>query len=200
MTPCSLSNTCDVSGTHRIKYCCILFFFFSSTTLCEFWLAQLFLSISSSAVSFVSNYSLPSSSSHSSHRVPILLLAFPSVLLHTFSICIWSWPLFHWSFFLHAANHIKTINSRMWPERYVVSLGARDWILGRPSDCLVDGSVRTLKNNFKTTSRSFKWCIIIYSRWISDVLVTRVEPSVPRRDAITLQYIWLRKVWCGNCI
>ena len=98
----------------------------------------------------------PSSSSHSSHHPPILLLAFPSVLLHTVSICIWSWPLFHWSFFLHAANHIKTINSRMWPERYVVSLGARDWILGRPSDCLVDGSVRTLKNNFKTTSRSFK--------------------------------------------
>ena len=78
------------------------FFFFSSTTLCEFWLAQLFLSISSSPASFISNCSLPSSLSHSSHCLPILLLAFPSVLLHTASICIWSWPLFHWSFFLHA--------------------------------------------------------------------------------------------------
>ena len=79
-----------------------IFIFFSSTTLCEFCLAQIFLSISSSPVSFVSNCSLPSSSNHSSHRPPILLLAFPSVLLHTVSICIWSWPLFHWSFFLHA--------------------------------------------------------------------------------------------------
>ena len=75
---------------------------FSSTTLCKFWLAQLFLSTVSSPASFVSNYPLPSSWSHSSHRPPILLLAFPSVLLHTVSICIWSWPLFHWSFFLHA--------------------------------------------------------------------------------------------------
>ena len=39
---------------------------------------------------------------YSSHRLPILLLAFPSVLLLTVSICIWSWPLFRWSFFLHA--------------------------------------------------------------------------------------------------
>jgi len=52
---------------------------FSSTTLCEFWLAQLFLSIVSSPVSFVSNWSPPSSTNHSSHRPPILLLAFPSV-------------------------------------------------------------------------------------------------------------------------
>ena len=59
------------------------FFFLSCTTLCEFWLAQLFLFICSSPASFVSNYSLPSSSSHSSHRPPILLLAFLSVLLHT---------------------------------------------------------------------------------------------------------------------
>ena len=67
------------------------FFFFISTTLCEFWLAQLFLYISSSPASFVSNCSPPSSSNHSSHRPPILLLACPSVLLHTVSICIWSW-------------------------------------------------------------------------------------------------------------
>ena len=66
---------------------------FSSTALCDFWLAQLFLSVASSPASFVSNWSLPSSSSHSSHRLPILLLAFPSVLLHTVSIYIWSWPL-----------------------------------------------------------------------------------------------------------
>ena len=47
-------------------------------------------------------HSPTSSSSHSSRRPPILLLAFPSVLLHSVSICIWSWSLFHWSFFLHA--------------------------------------------------------------------------------------------------
>ena len=38
----------------------------------------------------------------------------------------------------------------------VISLGAGDWMVCRPSDCLVDGSVRTLKNNLKTTSRSFR--------------------------------------------
>ena len=70
-------------------------FSFSSTTLCEFWLAKLFLSIASSPASFVSNWSLPSSSNHSSHRLPVLLLAFLSVLLRTVSICIWSWLLFH---------------------------------------------------------------------------------------------------------
>jgi len=68
---------------------------FSSTTLCEFRLAQLFLSISSSPTSFVSNWSPPSSSNHSSYRLPIFLLVFPSVLLHTVSICVWSWSLFH---------------------------------------------------------------------------------------------------------
>ena len=93
-------------NTHTVEqteiFCKLILLFFSSTTLCEFWLAELFLSISSSPASFVSNYSFPSSSSHSSHRPPVLLLAFPSVLLHTVSICIWSWPLFHRSFFLHA--------------------------------------------------------------------------------------------------
>jgi len=84
------------------EYCTCWYSSFSSTTLCEFWLAELFLSIASSPASFVSNWSLPSSSNHSSHCLPISLLAFPSVLLHTVSICIWSWPLFHWSFFLHA--------------------------------------------------------------------------------------------------
>jgi len=36
----------------------------------------------------------------------------------------------------------------------VISLGGGDWILGRPSDCLFEGSVRTLKNYFKTTGRN----------------------------------------------
>ena len=36
----------------------------------------------------------------------------------------------------------------------VISLGAGDWILGRPSGCLDEGSVRTLKNKFKSTGRS----------------------------------------------
>ena len=67
----------------------------------EFWLAQLFISIASSPVSLFPIFHPQSSSNHSSHRLPILLLVFLSVLLHTVSICIWSWPLFHWSFFLH---------------------------------------------------------------------------------------------------
>ena len=33
-------------------------------------------------------------------------------------------------------------------------MGAGDWILGRQSDCLDEGSVRTLKNYFKTTGRN----------------------------------------------
>jgi len=44
------------------KLCC--FFFLSSTTLCEFWFAQLFLSMVSFPVPSVSNYLLPSSSNH----------------------------------------------------------------------------------------------------------------------------------------
>jgi len=79
------------SGAEVKNGCCYTSSFLSSfnpTTLCEFWLAQLFLSIVSSPASFVSNWSPLSSSNHSSHRLPILLLAFPSVLLHTVSICI----------------------------------------------------------------------------------------------------------------
>ena len=79
---------------------------FSSTTLCEFWLVQLFLSllpllhpllpiVHSHLPQIIPHIVFPSSSNHSSHRLPILLLPFPSVLLHTVSICIWSWPLFH---------------------------------------------------------------------------------------------------------
>jgi hypothetical protein len=44
--------------------------FFSSTTPCEFWLAQLFLSVSSSLAPSVSNSSLPSSSDHFSRHLP----------------------------------------------------------------------------------------------------------------------------------
>jgi len=75
---------------HACDQNCAHFSSFSSTTLCEFWLAQLFLSIVSFPASFVSNWSPPSSSNHSSHRLPILLLALPSVLLLTVCICIWS--------------------------------------------------------------------------------------------------------------
>jgi hypothetical protein len=66
------------------------FFFFSSTTPCEFWLAQLFLSIASSLAPFVSSSALPSSSNHFSRHLPILVMAFLSVVLHTVSIYICS--------------------------------------------------------------------------------------------------------------
>ena len=54
----------------------------SSTTLCEFWLAQLFLSVASSPVSFVSNWSLHlpqvilTSSSHLTLGLPFSLVAY----------------------------------------------------------------------------------------------------------------------------
>jgi hypothetical protein len=64
------------------------FFFFSSTTLYEFWLAQLFLSIVSSLAPSVSSSSLPSFTGHFSRRLPILILAFLLVLLRTVSIYI----------------------------------------------------------------------------------------------------------------
>ena len=73
----------SVSVTHFEIQCYIFYIkvlssssFFSSATLCEFWLAQLFLSIASSPASFVSICSLPSSSNHSSRRLPTLLSAF----------------------------------------------------------------------------------------------------------------------------
>jgi hypothetical protein len=62
----------------------ILFFFFSSTTLYEFWFAQLFLSIVSALAPSVSSSS--SFSGHFSRRLPILILAFLSVLLRLVSI------------------------------------------------------------------------------------------------------------------
>jgi hypothetical protein len=65
------------------SYYSVYFFFFSSTTLYEFWLAQLFSSIVSSLAPSVSSSSLPSFSGHFSRRLPILILAFLSVLLRT---------------------------------------------------------------------------------------------------------------------
>jgi hypothetical protein len=50
------------------------FFFFTSTTLYEFWLAQLFLSVVSSLAPSVSNTSLPSFSGHFSLRLPTYIL------------------------------------------------------------------------------------------------------------------------------
>ena len=58
------------------------FFFLSSTTLCEFWLAQLFLSMVSFPVPSVSNYLLPSSSNHLSRHHPILYM-FSLLFLNT---------------------------------------------------------------------------------------------------------------------
>ena len=68
----------------------------------------------------------------------------------------------------------------------------------RPSGCLVEGSVRTLKNYFKTTCWDFWWCIW-EEKFNSEVLSMRVVQSVPPRDLITLLYIWFRKVSCENC-
>ena len=70
-----------------ILLCYLVFFFFlSSTTLWEFWLAQLFLSMVSFPVPSVSNYLLPSSSNRLSRHHPILILVFLSVLLRVVSI------------------------------------------------------------------------------------------------------------------
>ena len=60
----------------------IFFFFFSSTSLYDFWLAQLFSSIASSFALSVSTSSLPSFSDHFSRRFPILILAFLSGAHH----------------------------------------------------------------------------------------------------------------------
>ena len=59
----------------------VFFFFFSSITRYEFWLAQLFCSIASSLALSVSSSSIPSFSDHFSCHLPILILAFLSVLL-----------------------------------------------------------------------------------------------------------------------
>ena len=56
--------------------------------------------------------------------------------------------------------------------------------MGRPSECLDEGSVRTLKNKFKSTGRSLN-DVLKYTVGGSDVLATTVETSVPRRGIIT---------------
>ena len=76
-------------------------------------------------------------------------------------------------------------------KRRVISLGAGDWIQGRPSDCHDEGSVRTLKNKFKSTGRSLN-DVLKYTVGGSDVLATRVETSVPpsRYNYMTLYMAW----------
>ena len=68
----------QLSGKKILSSCFYLYFFFflSSTTLCEFWLAQLFLSMISFPALSVSNYLLPFSSNRLSRHHPILILAF----------------------------------------------------------------------------------------------------------------------------
>jgi len=75
-------------------------------------------------------------------------------------------------------------------EPVVITLGAGDWILGRPSECL-EGSVRTLKNKFKTTGRSLN-DVLKCTVGGSDVLATRVETSVlpSRYNYMTLYMAW----------
>jgi len=56
--------------------------------------------------------------------------------------------------------------------------------LGKPSGCLDEGSVRTLKTNFKSTGRNLN-DVLKYTVDGSDVLATIDETSVPRRGIIT---------------
>ena len=56
--------------------------------------------------------------------------------------------------------------------------------MGRSSECLDEGSVRTLKNKFKSPGRSLN-DVLKYTVDGSDVLTTRVETSVPPRGIIT---------------
>ena len=65
-----------------------------------------------------------------------------------------------------------------------MSLGAGDWILGRPSDCLEEVSVRTVRNKFTSTGRSLN-DVLKCTVGGSDGKETRVETSVPRRGIIT---------------
>ena len=69
--------------------------------------------------------------------------------------------------------------------------------MGRPSDCLVEESVRTLKNYLKTTDRNLngvlKYTVDDFRRSSDDSLAK----SCP--VAVQLHYIWLRKVSCENC-
>ena len=72
----------------------------------------------------------------------------------------------------------------------VISLGAGDWIFGRPTDCLDEGSVLTLKKYFKTTGRNLN-DVLKYTvddfRLSSDEIWAKCPPS--RYNYITLHYI-----------
>ena len=77
-----MPQCCQPQGSiylHRVSISLKSFFFFSSTTLYEFWFAQLFLSIVSSPAPSVFNFSLPYFPDRSSHHPPILILASLSV-------------------------------------------------------------------------------------------------------------------------
>jgi len=77
------------------------FFFLSSTTLCEFWLAQLFLSMVSFPVPSVSNYLLPSSSNSSLTSSSHLNLRLPFGLV----VCGFHFiNAFNYSFIRHSFN------------------------------------------------------------------------------------------------
>jgi len=65
--------------------------------------------------------------------------------------------------------------------------------LGRPSECLDEGSVRTLKSKFKSTGRSLN-DVLKYTVGGSDVLATRVETSVPLSQ---YNYMTLYMAWKG---
>ena len=78
-----------------------VFFFLSSTTLCEFWLAQLFLSMVSFPVPSVSNYLLPSSSNSSLTSSSHLNLRLPFGLV----VCGFHFiNVFNYSFIRHSFN------------------------------------------------------------------------------------------------
>jgi len=70
-------------------------FFLSSTTLCKFWLAQIFLFMVFFPVPSVSNYLLPSSSNRLSRHHPILILAFLSVVTRYIYIYIYIYIYTH---------------------------------------------------------------------------------------------------------
>ena len=87
---------------------------------------------------------------------------------------------------------------------FMVSPLLHPWVLEIGSgvdraNCLVDGSVRTLENNFKTAGRSLndvlKYTVDDFTRSSDDSWAK----NSPRRGTITLHYIWLRKASCENC-
>jgi hypothetical protein len=77
------------------------FFFFSSTTLYEFWLAQLFPSIVSSLAPSIFISSLPSFSGNFSRHLPILTLAF------LFALCFHFFTSIFLRSFLASSSHLN---------------------------------------------------------------------------------------------